>query len=108
MTAYYAAVARRFGGRVTARYKNAICLIMAEGEVFEHSGDELSGNAFYIVSEPHSKQRVEGFPIDPLSKHIKSGAYYYDLDDKAVSDDDTYGMSEGFRAFFKRALQQPH
>ena len=100
MIAHYAAMARRLGGKALARYKNAVCLVMGDDATYEHFGDDISGEAFYIVPQPHPK-RVEGFPLDSLSVHIESGAYYYD---RAYQVSNIGRMGIGFQAFFRKAL----
>lgn len=100
MTAHYAEIAARLGGKATCQYKNAICLIINANEIYEHFGDDISGELFYIVSKPHPK-RVKGFPFDCISVHIESGKYYYDLErPEGIS----ITMEDGFRAFFNRVL----
>lgn len=98
MIDYYASLARQCGGFCTARYRNAICLILDQKTVFRHMGDDISGDAFILSSIPHEKRR-SGFPLDSLSVHLPSGKYYYDLDAPRVSP-----AAAGFRAFFERAL----
>ncbi|GHV39422.1 hypothetical protein FACS189490_02990 [Clostridia bacterium] len=98
MTERYAEVARSLGGKAVARYRNGICLIKEDGEVFESFAEDLSGERFYIVEKPHEK-RVEGFPIDCLSVHIESGKYYYDMPRGADGI-----LEEGFRRFFREAF----
>ena len=41
MTSYYASLAEKFGGRVTARYKNAICLVMGDNDLADQREDYL-------------------------------------------------------------------
>jgi len=103
MTAYYAAIATRLGGKAVARYKNAICFVISEHEVYEHFGDDISGDAFCLVPKAHPK-RVEGFPLDPISVHIESGEYYYW---HGASGLDTT-MNAGFQRFFKSVLNATH
>lgn len=50
-------------GNTVVRYSNAIYLVMDDNEIYDHFGDEISSEAFYIVDIPHIK-RVEGFPLD--------------------------------------------
>lgn len=100
MTSYYSELAARYGGKLVAQYKNAICLVMDETEIYEYMGDDLSGDIFYIVENPHPK-RNEGFPLDPLSVHIKTGEYYYDMEEH---DGLAATMDNGFNAFFLRTL----
>jgi len=103
MVAYYAAIAGRLGGKAVARYRNAICLVMGDGEIYEHFGDDIASKAFYIVDAPHIK-RVEGFPLDSLSVNIHTRRYYYEESDVCLDNDG--GMTCGFRAFFKQILEQ--
>jgi len=98
MIDYYASLARQCGGRCTARYRNAICLILDQRTVFQYMGDDISGEEFILSSVPHAKRR-SGFPLDSLSVHIPSGKYYFDLDAQRVS-----SAAPGFRAFFERTL----
>jgi len=96
--AHYSALAEELGGRMTARYRNAICLIAADGKLYEYMGDDIASKPFYIVSKPHAK-RLEGFPLDSLSVHIASGEYYFDREATDKKTDDS-----GFAKFFERAL----
>ena len=41
MTAYYAGIAHRLGGRCMAEYRNAICLILDENRRYEHYGPDI-------------------------------------------------------------------
>ncbi len=100
MTEYYAGLAQKFG-RLTARYKNGICLVMSKDEVYESMDDSLSGAPFYIVDKPHPKTN-EGFPLDRISVNIKMGKYYYDME-PADYDNDIIRVN-GFRRFFADAL----
>ncbi|MCL2060298.1 MAG: hypothetical protein FWH01_14805 [Oscillospiraceae bacterium] len=99
--AYFSSLATEFGGSITARYQHAICLVLDDAQVYEHMGDDIASERFLIVAKPH-KKRNEGFPIDSLSVDIKSGKYYYDMDDrtKKLAEGD-----DGFATFFKRVLQ---
>jgi len=95
MIAYYASVAERLGGKVIARYRNAICLVVNENEIYEHMGDDIASATFWLASKPHPK-RESGFPLNSLSVHIESGQYYNDLEIKPRND-----SQEGFRTFFR-------
>jgi len=98
--AHYSALANEMGGSMTARYQNAICLVVSPTEVYEYMGEDIASDPFLLVSKPHENRR-EGFPLDSLSVDIKSGKYYYD----AVDDFGKYSLiSDGFAAFFKRTL----
>lgn len=99
MLEYYSALAKNHGGRLTAYYKNAICLVIDENRIYTYDGEEICTEEFYIVDKPHHKY-LEGFPLDSLSVDIKSMQYYYDLDD---SRSESSGLMHGFRDFFIRS-----
>lgn len=101
MIAYYSALAREYGGRLTARYKNALCLVMSENKIYESLDESLWGKAFYLTDTPHKRMHQEGFPLDRLSVDIASGEYYYDLP-KSVET----SMNTGFRSFFENYLKE--
>ena len=101
MIAYYSALAREYGGRLTARYKNALCLVVSENEVYQSMDESLWGKAFYLTDTPHKRMHQEGFPLDRLSVDIASGEYYYDLP-KSVET----SMNTGFRSFFENYLKE--
>ena len=101
MIAYYSALANEFGGKLTARYQHSICLVMDDAKIYEHAGEDLASQRFYIVSKPHPR-RYEGFPIDSLSVEIQSGMYYYDIEN---CQDIYFGIADGFTAFFSRVLR---
>jgi 8-oxo-dGTP diphosphatase len=98
MIEHYGKLAESFGGHMTVRYKNGICLVIGD-EVYEYMSDDIAGEEFIIASKPHPR-RTLGFPLDSLSVHIRTGKYYYDMDELK----DRSSMDEGFRNFFKRVL----
>jgi len=101
-TAYYSALAAEFGGNMTARYLNAIYLILDERRIYEYAGEDIASEPFLITAIPHEK-RKKGFPIDCLSVNIESGKYYYDIDGNS----EKYSSpADGFRAFFQRVLKE--
>lgn len=101
MIAYYSALAREYGGRLTARYKNALCLVVSENEVYQSMDESLWGKAFYLTDTPHKRVHTEGFPLDRLSVDIESEEYYYDLPKSVES-----SMNIGFRRFFENYLKE--
>lgn len=101
MLAYYAALAHEYGGRLTARYKNALCLVISENEVYQSMDESLWGKAFYLIDTPHKQMHQEGFPLDRLSVEIESGEYYFDLPKSVES-----SMNIGFRSFFENFLKE--
>lgn len=92
MINYYSGLAKNYGD-ITAYYKNAICFILDENNVFTDNSDDLENGKFIITSIPHQKRNI-GFPIDCLSKNIDSGKYYYDIDENKVQ------TITGFKRFF--------
>ena len=99
MTEYYAALARKHGGRITGRYRNAIYFILDESHYYSSMDMSIATEAFILVDTPHPK-RVEGFPLDPLSVDIATGKYYHDLETKDVST----SVDDGVRKFFEEVL----
>lgn len=98
MIEYYSGLAKRYG-KLIARYKNAICFVVDENNVYESMGPSLESEKFIITDIPHSKVRKKGFPIDSLSIDIKTNKYYYDL---AESELDHFAVGDGFLDFFNR------
>ncbi len=96
MIEYYGGLAAKHGD-IVARYRNAICLIIDEEHVYTEFSDEISWQPFLITAVPHEK-RVEGYPLDSLSKYIENGEYCYD------SERPYYEENNGFKAFFERVL----
>ena len=101
---YYSTLAAELGGSMTARYQNAICLVLNETQVYEYMGDDIASERFLLVSKPHEERvKVKGFPLDCLSVHIESGKYYYDIDGYS---DKYLNVHDGFAAFFKKVLKE--
>ncbi len=98
MLAYYSGLARKYGN-LTAHYKNAICFVYDKEQIFEAMEPSMESERFLIAAEPHSSIRKEGFPLDSLSIHIRTGKYYYDLPKQELEED-------GFLRFFERVLGQ--
>ena len=103
MIEYYGTLAASYGGRLTAKYKNAICLVLSENEIFSSMDSSLEIEPFYLVSRPHSKI-VSGFPLDALSVQIESGKYFQDLEQNLAVDKKT--IEQGFSQFFKGILDK--
>lgn len=100
MIEYYGDIAYEFGGQVRARYKNAICLILDDENIFESMDEGLGSEKFILTYKPHPI-RVEGFPLDSLSLEEKSGRYYMDIKREEREED---VVEKGFREFFERTL----
>lgn len=102
MTEYYCSLANNNGGRITARYLNAICLVLSENEIFEHMGADISGESFIITDKPHPK-KVDGYPLDRISINSHTGKYYYDMEQEDYLLEESF--DKGFRDFFAKALK---
>lgn len=100
MIEYYSDLAIELGGTARAKYKNAICLIIDEENIFEYDGYDITSEEFIITSKPHPK-RINGFPLDSISIKIETGEYFMDIHD---SNDDMYRMTQGFRKFFLKTI----
>ena len=100
MIEYYGSLAERHNGKITGRYRNAIYFILDENNHYSSMDMSIATEPFILVQKPHSKQRVEGFPLDSLSIDIATGKYYYDLDVKEVST----SVEDGLRKFFEEIL----
>ena len=101
MIEHYGNLAKSYGGRLTAKYKNAICLVLDEKTVFSRMDSSLEIEPFYLVSKPHPKI-VPGFPLDALSIQIESGKYFQDLEHNLAVDKNA--VENGFAKFFKENL----
>jgi len=97
---YYSNLARKYGGKLVGYYQNSICLVFSEDEIYECDSEDIQSEKFYIVDKPHINYR-EGFPLDSLSVHIKTGKYYYDLPDDVTKN--VY-VRDGFRRFFRSVI----
>lgn len=101
MIEYYSKLAEKCGD-ITARYKNAICLIIDNNHIYSAMDSTMESEPFILTSKPH-QIRKNGFPLDSLSKHIASGKYYYDLDKNEL---DKVAVEDGFLEFFKKHLNE--
>lgn len=98
MAAYYAGLARQYGnGNLTARYQNAVCLVMDEDHIYEAMDPSMESRPFRITDRRHAIRRA-GFPLDSLSVDIETGKYFYDLPDDYA---DRLAVEDGFLLFFK-------
>lgn len=100
MLAHYAGLAEKYGD-LTARYRNAICLVLDEEHCYEAMEENMASKPFRITTKPHA-MRKKGFPIDSLSIDIRTGKYYYDLEESEL---DQVAVEDGFPEFFRKVLQ---
>lgn len=99
MIAYYSSLAKRYGGKITGQYRNAICFVLDEEHCYSSMDKSIATEPFILSAVPHPK-RIDGFPLDSLSIDIASGQYYYNLDLKEVSS----SVEDGMKAFFKEVF----
>lgn len=100
MLAYYGGLAAQYG-KLTARYRNAICLVMDENHIYESMDLSIASEPFVLTDTPHSAIRKKGFPLDSLSLDIKTGKYYYDLTEEEM---EQFAVEDGFLVFFEKVL----
>ncbi len=99
MILYYSELARKYGGKLIAQYRNAISMIIDKNTQLDYEGDVIASEKFYLVSKPH-KRLERGFPLNSLAMHIQSRQYYFDM--KSNKEDDV--SYNGFRHIFIKAL----
>ena len=100
MIAHYAGLARQYG-KLMARYRNAICLVLDEIHIYESMDLSIASEPFILTDTPHSAIRKKGFPLDSLSLDIKTGKYYYDLTEEEM---EQFAVEEGVLLFFEKVL----
>lgn len=102
MIEYYGGIAEEFGGKVTARYRNAICLVMSDEEHYESMDSSISSERFILTSKAHPV-RIEGFPLHSISIDEATGKYYMDIKDEETESD---MIGKGFKEFFERVIKR--
>ena len=100
MLEHYISLVKKYGN-LTARYRNAICLVLDEEHIYEAMEESMASEPFILTSVPHAF-RKEGFPLDSISLDIKTGKYYYDLPGNGL---DQVAVEEGFLSFFKEKMK---
>lgn len=100
MIEYYSGLVKKYGN-LTARYKNAICFVMDEKNVYEAMEPSMESDKFIITDTPHSTVRKKGFPLDSMSIDIKTHQYFYDLPQNEL---DKVAVEDGFLVFFQKIL----
>lgn len=105
MTVHYAALAEKYGG-LTGRYKNAVSLILDADHRYDAMDPSMESAPFRMVSTPHPMSK-KGFPLDRLSIDLRTGKYYYDLNEQEAALDQL-AVEDGFLQFFERAMEEYH
>ena len=102
MIEYYSGLARRHNGRLTGYYQNGICFVVDEEHIFRSMDRSLSTERFILADTTPYKVRQKGFPLDSLSIDIKTGKYYYDLEEHELAG----STFEGTRMFFEKVMAE--
>lgn len=97
--AYYSGLAGSLGEGRKAKYKNGICLVLDEKNVFQYDEDDIADH-FILTSKVHNKRRP-GFPMDSISLDIETNQYFVELEQGGVNERQ---ITEGFRNFFKKTV----
>ena len=98
MQDHYIGLARKYKN-LTARYRNAICLVLDENHSLELMDDSLASEPFLLVTKPHPHALNKGYPLDSISVHVETGQYYYDLGSEKLAE---LAVGKGFRKFFEK------
>lgn len=103
MITYYSHIAESLGGKVVAKYMNAICLVVNGSEIYEYDAEDIASREFIITKNPHNI-RTKGFPLDSISIDIKTKKYFVELGEE---NDDEYieTNTDAYRSFFKTSLK---
>ncbi len=102
MIEYYAGLVKQYG-KLTARYKNAICFVMDEKHIYEAMEPSMESEKFILTDIPHSTVRKKGFPLDSMSIDIKTNKYYYDLPEDNL---EQFAVEDGVLQFFQKILKR--
>ena len=101
MLEHYTGLVKRYG-RLTARYRNAICYVQDAEHTYEAMEPDMESEKFWLTDIPHSSIRKAGFPLDSISLDPRTGKYFYDLPETAV---DQVAVEEGFLTFFQKIIE---
>lgn len=64
----------------------------------------MESETFIITEKPHHNRIMkQGFPLDCLSIDIRSGKYYYDLQDNEL---EQLAVEDGFLEFFRNVMHK--
>ena len=74
-------------------------LVMGPGKEYSLMDDSIASEYFLITSVPHERPCRPGFPLDRISLDIRTGKYYYDLEQKDL---DQVAVEDGYLTFFQK------
>jgi 8-oxo-dGTP diphosphatase len=96
---YYTNLINDIDEKPKAKFKNAICLVVNEENIFTYDGDDIADD-FLLTTKVHSR-RKEGFPLDSIALDIETGKYFVEIDEGSKNEEK---IKKGFRNFFKRVI----
>lgn len=99
MINYYRDLVAQHGGTLSCAYQNAIYLIMDEEHHFSCMDQSIS-EPFIMVDQPHPTL-TPGFPLDSLSKDLRTDKYFIELDN---DEKNNWNYRTGIQVFFKKAF----
>lgn len=102
MIEYYTGLVKQYG-KLRAKYKNAICLVMDESHIYKAMEPSMESSEFWLTDCPHSAIREKGFPLDSLSIDLKTGQYFYDMPRRRW---EQIAVENGFLSFFQKIFEQ--
>ncbi len=109
MLRWYQAIAHRHGGTLRAAWQSAWCLCTSAEtyEAFGDSYDSMAKRAFLLTDEPCAA-RHPGWPLDSLSKDIKTGRYFAEesVDEKAEDIERDDDGRNAMRLWLHHAVQK--
>ncbi len=100
---YYSNLAKKYGGKLKARFVNGLCVVIKEDCIKCSGGAHISTDWFWIVAEPHPN-RIEGFPIDSIAVYPDSGKYWVEADLENEQGAKGANLTVGVRQFFTELL----
>lgn len=101
---YYSSLAKKYGGRIKARFINGICVVVNEECIKCSGGSHVSTDWFWIVEEPHAI-RIDGFPMDSIAVDPKSNRYWVEADMVNEHDAKGIGLAQGIQYFFSELAE---
>lgn len=102
---YYSSLARKYGGRIKARFLNGICVVINEECMKYAGGIPISTDWFWIVEKPHAIH-IDGFPMDSIAVNPRTGRYWVEADMENERDAKGTDLAHGIRRFFTELVEQ--
>lgn len=90
MVLHYAGLARKYGGYLEARYRNAFCLVLDDMHCIRYEGPDIDSEAFHLVDRPHAVA---------IPNATAEQSEMKDTEDRT-----NLGVINGFRGLFTRIM----